>query len=119
MGAVYRARDERIGREVALKLPLPHLHADAESRARFLREGRAIGALDHPDICAIHQVGETDDGLLSLARTYYDGETLVIAWRAGVRSPRTRRSASRAASLRASKPRTPPASSTATSGRTT
>ena len=76
MGAVYLARDDRLKRNVALKfLPL-HLSADEQAKARFLTEARAAAALDHPNICTIHEVGETDDGHLFIAMAYYEGETL-------------------------------------------
>ena len=54
MGEVYRARDTRLGRTVAIKI-LPG--ADPELHARFAREGQAIAALSHPNICTIHDVG--------------------------------------------------------------
>ena len=76
MGAVYLARDDRLKRNMALKfLPL-HLSADEQAKARFLTEARAAAALDHPNICTIHEVGETDDGHLFIAMAYYEGETL-------------------------------------------
>jgi tetratricopeptide (TPR) repeat protein len=76
MGVVYRARDTRLNREVALKFPWPWYLRDASARQRFLREGRAAGALDHPNLCSIHEVGETDEGLIFLAMPLYAGETL-------------------------------------------
>src|SRR5437763_3588714 len=76
MGVVYRATDTRLGRAVALKLPLRHSVTDAAARRRFLREGRAAGALDHPNVCAVHEVGETDDGHLYIAMALCLGETL-------------------------------------------
>src|SRR5919108_4049299 len=57
MGEVYRARDARLGREVALKV-LPEVFArDAERMARFEREARAVAALNHPNICQLYDVG--------------------------------------------------------------
>jgi len=76
MGVVYRAEDVRLGRTIALKLPLPERCVGRDARERFIREGRAAGALDHPNVCAIHEVGESDEGLLYLAMTFYSGETL-------------------------------------------
>src|SRR6476660_892916 len=76
MGAVYRAIDTRLGRTVAFKFPLPGHHLDRDVRERFLREARTAGALDHPNLCSIHEAGETDDGQLFLAMPLYDGETL-------------------------------------------
>jgi serine/threonine protein kinase/regulator of sirC expression with transglutaminase-like and TPR domain len=76
MGVVYRAEDVRLGRTIALKLPLPERCVGRDARERFIREGRAAGALDHPNVCAIHEVGESDEGFLYLAMTFYSGETL-------------------------------------------
>ena len=76
MGVVYRARDTHLDREVALKFPWPWFLRDASARQRFLREGRAAGALDHPNLCSIYEVGETDEGLIFLAMPLYSGETL-------------------------------------------
>jgi tetratricopeptide (TPR) repeat protein/TolB-like protein len=76
MGAVYRAVDVRLNRTVALKLPLPGQQVDTLVRERFLREARAVGALDHPYLCSIHEAGETEDGQLFLAMPLYPGETL-------------------------------------------
>ena len=76
MGVVYRAQDLRLERLVALKF-LPHeLTLDPDSKSRFLLEARAASALDHPNICTIHEVGETDEGQLYLAMACYEGETL-------------------------------------------
>jgi Tol biopolymer transport system component/predicted Ser/Thr protein kinase len=75
MGEVYKARDTRLGRQVAIKL----LHADAANRVdrrlRFASEARAISALNHPHICALYDVGE-QDGRAFLIMEYLDGETL-------------------------------------------
>jgi TolB-like protein/tetratricopeptide (TPR) repeat protein len=76
MGVVYRAIDTHIGRPVALKFPLPRQLLDDRVRERFLREARAAGALDHPNICGIYEAGETESGQLFLAMPLYDGETL-------------------------------------------
>jgi len=76
MGVVYRACDMRLGREVALKFLSPHLLADETAKHRFMVEARATAALDHPNICTIHEVGETDDGQLYIVMAYYDGEPL-------------------------------------------
>lgn len=76
MGIVYRARDERLGRNVALKFLSPHLSAQPGAAGRFLAEARAAAALDHPNVCAIHDSGETEDGHLFMAMPLYDGETL-------------------------------------------
>ena len=76
MGVVYRAEDTRLGRSVALKFLLPQSTLDAGAKARFLREARSAAALDHPNLCTIHEVGESEDGHLFLAMALYPGETL-------------------------------------------
>jgi Tol biopolymer transport system component len=76
MGVVYRAQDVRLGRPVALKFLLPHYNLDAAAKARFLREAHAAAALDHPHLCTIYDVGESDDGRLFLAMALYPGETI-------------------------------------------
>jgi tetratricopeptide (TPR) repeat protein/TolB-like protein len=76
MGVVYRAIDTHLARPVALKFPLPGQRLDGQVRERFLREARAAGALDHPNICSIYETGETEDGQLFLAMPLYQGETL-------------------------------------------
>ncbi|MDX1395348.1 MAG: tetratricopeptide repeat protein [Gemmatimonadota bacterium] len=75
MGVVYRARDTKLDREVALKFLPPHLEADAEAAQRLLVEARAAARLDHPNICTIHEIG-TLDGRSYIAMAHYDGETL-------------------------------------------
>jgi eukaryotic-like serine/threonine-protein kinase len=76
MGVVYRALDTQLGRTVALKFLPPALAPDAQAKARFLEEARAVAALDHPNICTLFEVGETADGQLYLAIACYEGETL-------------------------------------------
>ena len=75
MGEVYRAKDSRLDRTVAVKVLPPHVASDPEFRERFDREARAISALDHPHICALYDVGE-QDGTAFLVMQYLDGETL-------------------------------------------
>ena len=76
MGVVYKAQDLSLERVVALKFLPPELSRDPDAKSRFLQEARAASALDHPNICTIHEVGETDEGQLYLAMACYDGETL-------------------------------------------
>ena len=57
MGEVYRARDTRLGRDVAVKVLPAHLSEDPEARARFEREARIVSGLNHPNICVLHDVG--------------------------------------------------------------
>ncbi len=76
MGIVYQAADTKLERTVALKF-LPYaLTRDQRAKERFLQEARAASGLDHPNICTIHEVGETAEGQLYLAMACYDGETL-------------------------------------------
>jgi serine/threonine-protein kinase len=76
MGVVYRAEDMRLRRHVALKFLLPQYSLDTVAKERFLHEARAASALDHPNVCTIHEVGESDTGQLFLAMPVYAGETL-------------------------------------------
>ena len=76
MGVVYRARDRRLNRAVALKFLPPALSADAIAKQRFLMEARAAAALDHANVCAVHEIGETDEGHLYIAMAFVEGESL-------------------------------------------
>jgi len=75
MGEVYRARDTRLDRTVAIKVLPPHLADTPEARQRFEREARAVSALNHPNICTLHDVG-SQDGTEFLVMEYLEGETL-------------------------------------------
>ena len=75
MGEVYRARDTRLERTVAVKVLPSHLAASAEVRQRFEREAKTISSLSHPHICALYDVGN-QDGVEFLVMEYLEGETL-------------------------------------------
>ncbi len=76
MGVVYRGEDTRLQRPVALKFLPPALSQDAHAKDRFLAEAKAASALDHPNICTIHEFGETDAGQLFIAMALYSGQSL-------------------------------------------
>src|SRR6188508_1623077 len=75
MGEVYKSRDTRLDRTVAIKILPDTLAADPMFRERFDREARTISQLDHPHVCALHDVGE-HDGTAFLVMQYLEGETL-------------------------------------------
>jgi serine/threonine-protein kinase len=75
MGEVYRGRDQRLGRVVAIKVLPERLESNRERRERFEREARAASRLNHPHICTLYDVGE-QDGLHYLVLEYLEGETL-------------------------------------------
>ena len=76
MGVLYLAEDPDLGRTVVLKL-LPARWADHPAiKERFLREARAAAALDHPNVCTIYEVGETEEGRPFIAMAFYEGETV-------------------------------------------
>jgi len=77
-GVVFLADDPHLGRPVALKVPRPEFLLDPERRHRFLIEARAVAALDHPNIVAVHEAGEIN-GIAYLAMAYCPGPTLA-AW---------------------------------------
>ena len=75
MGEVYKAKDTRLNRMVAIKVLTPQLASDPQFRERFDREARTISQLDHPHICALYDVGE-HQGTAFLVMQYLEGETL-------------------------------------------
>ncbi|GAB1817152.1 serine/threonine-protein kinase [Herbidospora sp. RD11066] len=72
MATVYRARDQRLGRAVALKVLAPQLAEDSRFRDRFVRESRLVASIDHPHIIPIYEASE-HDGMLFIAMRYVDG----------------------------------------------
>src|SRR5215467_687510 len=82
MGEVYRARDTRLERKVAIKILLAHLSSNAELKARFEREARAVSSLNHPHICHLYDIGE-QDGSSYLVMEYLEGESLADRLRKG------------------------------------
>src|SRR5262252_8223947 len=82
MGQVYRARDLKIGREVAIKILSDGFRSDQDRLARFEREARALGALNHPNIAAIYGF-EEHDGITALILELVEGETIAVRLRRG------------------------------------
>jgi eukaryotic-like serine/threonine-protein kinase len=90
MGEIYRARDTRLDRTVAIKILSASLAADPDLRHRFEREARAISSLNHPHICTLFDVGQqmaSSTWCWSISK----GRALPNAWRASAHSRRTRR----------------------------
>ncbi len=84
MGEVYRARDTRLGREVAIKLLPADRIADQDRRRRFAQEARAASALNHPNIVTIYEI-ESADGMDFIVMEYVAGRTLDEILRPGLR----------------------------------
>jgi serine/threonine protein kinase len=87
MGEVYRARDTRLDRTVAIKVLPTHVAADPDRRARLEREARAVAALNHPHICTLYDVGEAripdsrlqnPESIQFLLMEYLEGETVAM-----------------------------------------
>jgi serine/threonine protein kinase len=76
MGVVYKAEDTKLKRLVALKFLSLALTRDDDAKARFINEAQAASALDHPNICNIHEIDETADGQIFIAMAYCEGEML-------------------------------------------
>jgi len=112
MGEVYRARDTRLERTVAVKILPAHLSSSPELKARFEREARAVSSLNHPHICQLYDVG-MQDGTSFLVMEYLEGESLADRLRR-VRCRSNKRWSSGYRLPRLSRPRTGRASCTAT-----
>src|SRR6516162_2030616 len=82
MGEVYRARDARLGRTVAIKILNSALASTPDVKARFEREARTISQFNHPHICVLHDIG-SDSGTDFLVMEYLEGETLADRLRKG------------------------------------
>lgn len=76
MGIVYKARDLKLDRFVALKFLSLHLTSSEEEKQRFIVEAKAASSLQHHNICTIHEIDEADDGQMYIVMDYYEGETL-------------------------------------------
>jgi len=76
MGVVYKARDVKLDRLVALKFLPPQINSDEEERKRFIHEAKAASALDHANICSVYEIGETLEGQLFIVMGFYEGKTL-------------------------------------------
>ena len=75
MGEVYKARDTRLDRTVAIKVLPEHVAADPDLKQRFEREAKTISSLNHPHICTLHDIG-SQDGIDFLVMEYLEGDTL-------------------------------------------
>ncbi len=76
MGVVYKARDLKLGRLVALKFLPPEWSHDEDAKQRFVREAQAASSTDHANICTVHDIQSTDDGRLFIVMAFYEGQTL-------------------------------------------
>ena len=118
MGEVYRAWDARLGREVAVKVLPPSAAADPDRLRRFEQEARAAGALNHPNVLAVYDVG-SHESRPYIVSELLEGDTLRGADPRRRAARRARPSSTRSRSRAASPPRTSAGSSTATSSRRT
>ena len=76
MGVVYKAEDTKLKRTVALKFLPPELTHDPEAKICFIQEAQAASALDHPNICTIHEINETEGNQTFICMSYYESETV-------------------------------------------
>ena len=76
MGVVYKARDTRLDRDLALKFLPPELTKDPEAKERFIHEAKATSVLQHANICTVHDIDESPDGQIFIVMDLYEGETL-------------------------------------------
>ncbi len=84
MGEVFLAEDTRLDRKVALKLLPTEVARDPVRRQRFMTEAKAASALNHPNVCVVHEVGETEDGRLFITMEFLEGATLDVRVRQGI-----------------------------------
>ena len=83
MGTVYKAKDTKLDRLVALKFLPPHLSQTEEEKKRFIHEAKAASALDHLNICSIYEINQTEDGQMFIAMACYEGGSLKSRIRKG------------------------------------
>src|ERR1051326_1921148 len=76
MGVVHKAEDIRLKRLVALKFLPSHLSSDPTRRSRFVHEAKTASNFDHPNICTIYEIDDTEDGHTFIAMAYYEGKTV-------------------------------------------
>src|SRR5437667_4250884 len=76
MVVVYKAEDTKLKRFVALKFLPREMTIDAEARKPFVHEAQAASALDHPNICTVHEIDEAEDGQMFISMSFYEGKTL-------------------------------------------
>src|SRR6266545_1518360 len=88
MGEVYRAKDPRLGREVAIKVLPASFSKDPDRLRRFEHEARAAGVLNHPNITAVYDIG-SHDGAPYVVQELLEGETLRLAMASGSLPPRS------------------------------
>src|SRR5437016_2247973 len=83
MGEVFLAEDTRLDRKAAIKFLPADRAGDPERRQRFLKEAKAASALNHPHVCVVYDVGETDEGVLWIAMEFVEGQLLDAVLRKG------------------------------------